>query len=333
MRKLSSLAGALLFAGTLAAHADVRYTSQMTMGGAVTPADATAEPEGAVMPAVRITTYVKEMRERVETSLHIGPVTMDTVTLTLCDKHQSIKMDPALKIYTVGPIGALTFGAPGQGQPQGMAMTEGKPGVGAVTTTVSAQDLGREKVAGRNSRHFRLTMRTQTDGCIGKADNTLVMEDWVAPLQGGLVCPERYAPTRTITNERGCKITYAFKGDIAALKDIGTGMVVRMIIYEDAKGTKPVAQQDLRDYSTALLDSSLFAPPADYTEVSAEDFQKQEADAMRKNMMGGMGDMFKPPADDTGSKGSAPPADSSPDKVPPPAPKKRPKGKFPRLPF
>lgn len=340
--KSSSFVGMILLAGALSAHADIRYTSQMTMGGSEMPADAQAMPEGMTMPTIRTTTYVKDMHERVETSMHVGPMKMDTITLTLCDKHQSIKMDPSLKIYTVGPIGALTFGAFSQARPgqPGMKMPEGKPGAGTVTTTLTAQDLGRESIAGRNAHHFKLTIRMQSEGCIGKDDSTFAMEYWVAPLKGGLVCPERYAPTRMITNERGCKITYAIKGDLSTFKEIGAGMIVRMIFYGSGKDAKPVAEQNLRAYSTALLDASLFAPPADYKEVTAVDFEKQQDDAMRKNMMRGMGDMLKPPADDSGSPGSTPPegdtnppADSSEDQTPPPAPKKHPKFKLPRLPF
>lgn len=336
IRKLSSLVGAMLIAGTLTAHADVRYTSQMTMGGATAPGEAA---EGMAMPAIRTTTFLKDMHERVETSMHMGPMTMDTVTLTLCDKHQSVKMNPALKIYTVGPIGAMTFGAPGQGRP-GMQMPEGKPGAGTLTTTMAVQDLGREKVAGHDAHHFKLTMRTQSDGCIGKADNTFIMEDWIAALKGGLVCPERYAPTRVVPNERGCKITYKFKGDLLSLKEIGAGMVVKMIIYGDDKGGKPVAQQDLRDYSTAPLDESLFAPPADYKQVSPEEYQKQESDAMRKAMMGGLSDMMHPPADDStdqatpdgGASDSASNAGTT--QAPPPEKKKdHKKFKIPGLPF
>ena len=340
--KSSSFVGMILLAGALSAHADVRYTTQMTMGGAEVAADAQAMPEGMAMPTIRTTTYVKDMHERVETSMHMGPMKMDTVTLTLCDKHQSIKMDPSLKIYTIGSIGALTLAPPSQAHPgqPGMKMPEGKPGVGTVTTTLTAQDLGRESVAGRDAHHFKLTMRMQSEGCIGKDDSKFAMEYWIAPLKGGLVCPERYAPTRMITNDRGCKITYAVKGDLSTFKEIGAGMIVRMIMYGDGKGAKPIAEQELRDYSTALLDASLFAPSADYKEVTAAEFEKQQSDAMRKSMMGGLGDMFKPPADESGNQGSTPPegdttppADSSEDKTPPPAPKKHSKFKMPRLPF
>lgn len=337
----SSFFALALLAAAPPAGADVRYTSQMTMGGAM-PADAGPMPAGMTMPAIRTTTYVKDMHERVETSLQMGPIKTNTVTLTLCDKHQSLQLDDALKIYTVAPIGVMTFGPPpGMGGRNGMKMPEGKPGVGAVTTTLAVQDLGVEKVAQINNvHHYKFSIRNQTTGCIGQADATFVMEDWVAPIKGGLSCPERYAAApRIVPNAHGCQITYAFKGDTGKLPDIAGGMVVRMIIYADAQGTKVVAQQDLRDYSTALLDDALFAPPADYKEVSAEDFQKQEADAMRKSMMGGLGNLFKPPTDDNANGGdngdAVPPAPDGGDQTPPPAPqkKKKPKFKIPGLPF
>ncbi|MDQ2686992.1 MAG: hypothetical protein M3Y28_03910 [Armatimonadota bacterium] len=338
-RQSSLLIGTLLVAAiALPCHADVRYTSQMTMG-APTSADAPAMPAGMTMPAIRTTTYVKDMHERVETSMEMGPIRTNTVTLTLCDEHQSIRLDPALKIYTVAPIGVMSFGVPpSMNSRKGKGMPEGKPGVGTVTTTFSVQDLGTEKVAQIDkARHFKLTVRNQTTGCIGQGDTTFVTEEWVAPIKAGLSCPERYAATpRTDPNDHGCQITYTIKGDMDKLRDIASGMVVRMIIYGDKEGTKVVAQQDLRDYSTAALDDALFTTPADYKEVSAEDFQKQESDAMRKAMMGGLGAMFKPPTDDANGNdngNAAPPAQDNGDQTPPPAPKKKPKFKIPGLPF
>ena len=339
-RTSSLFTGALLLAA-LPSHADVRYTSMMTMGAPNQAADGAEMPAGMTMPGIRTTTFVKDMHERVETTMQMGPMKMDTVTLTLCDKHQSIKLDNALKIYTVAPIGVMSFGPP-SGM-NGHKMPEGKPGVGAVTTTLSVQDMGVEKVAQINdAHHFKLSVRNQSTGCIGQSDTTFVMEEWVAPLKGGLNCPERYAAApRTVPNENGCQITYTFKGDMSKMRDIAGGMVVRMIIYGDKEGTKVVAQQDLRDYSTAALDDTLFTPPADFQEVSAADFQKQESDAMRKNMMGNLGNMFKPPTDDNNANGgdngnAAPPAQDGGDQTPPPpAPekKKKPKFKIPGLPF
>ncbi len=59
-RQSSLLIGTLLVAAiALPCHADVRYTSQMTMGGAAQGADAPAAmPAGMTMPALRTTTYV-----------------------------------------------------------------------------------------------------------------------------------------------------------------------------------------------------------------------------------------------------------------------------------
>ena len=297
-RKFSLAPVALAASAALAAlpaHADVRYTSQMTFGApSDTPGGAT--PAGMTMPGLRTTTYVKDNRERVETVMDMGPIHQNTVALTLCDKHQTVKMDPALKIYTIAPISAPVFSPPPRMHGKD-SMPEGKPGVGHVTMTFGLQDMGTEKVAELDAHHFKMTIRTQTTGCLGDNDNTMQMEEWVAPVKAGLNCPERFSPTRTFTNERGCLLTYDMKGDWTKMRDAYGGMVVRMKMYS---GDKVVATQDLRDYSLAALDDSLFAVPDDYKQLSATDYEKAESDAMRKGMMGHLGDLLSGAAHDTG---------------------------------
>lgn len=273
------------------AQADIRYTTQMQFGGGG-DAGAGATPASAPMPGIRTTTFVKDMRERVETDMNMGPMQMHQVALTLCDKHQSIKMDDALKIYTVAPIGVASFGPPSRPDAHRHQMPEGKPGVGHVTMTFNIQDIGMEKVAQLNAHHYKISIRTQTTGCIGSADTSMAIEEWVADAKGGLNCPERYSESRVVPNANGCQITYDMKGDWQKLRDIQGGMVVREKIYN---GDKVMMTSDMRAYSEAALDDSLFAVPADYKEVSEKDFDKAEADAMRKSMMGGLGNMFKSP--------------------------------------
>ena len=348
------LLAAALFSST-SARADVRYTTQMSMGGAnangAPPADMPAGMPANGMPLMRTTTYVKDMHERVETSVDIGPMHMNTVTLTLCDKHQTVKLDPALKIYTVSDIGSMTFTPPSRPGRGGMggSMPEGKPGIGHIIMTFNVQDLGTEKVADIDARHYKMTIRSQTSGCIGTADTTIMLENWVAPIKGALNCPERFSPARSYTNGNGCQITTEMKGDFSAMRDAYAGMPVRTKFYQ---GDKLFMTTDMRDYSTAALDDALFTTPDDYKQVSDAEFSKAESDAMMKNMMGGMGSMFTPPTPET----SAPPADNgagaapTPDatggtdntggtQTPPPAsPPKKKKGIFglpsmPKLPF
>lgn len=271
-------------------HADIRYTTQMQMGDAG-GTGAGAAPAGAA-PAIRTTTFIKDMHERVETDMSMGPIQMHQVTLTLCDKHQNVKLDDALKIYTTSPIGVASFGPPSRPGAPGHQMPEGKPGVGHVDMTFAVQDLGTEKVADLDTHHYKVSIHMQTSGCLGAGDSTMVMEEWLADVNGGLNCPERYAESRMVPNANGCQITYDMKGDWQKMRDMQGGMVVRQKIYN---GDKVIMTSDMRAYSEAALDDSLFVVPADYKEVSQKDFDKAEADAMRKNMMGGMGNMFKSP--------------------------------------
>jgi hypothetical protein len=281
-----------LTAGTLVlapvAHADVRYTTQMAFGGMTAAAPDGTTPAAATQPTIRTTTFVKDMHERVETVMNMGPIHTNQVMLTLCDKHQTIKMDPNLKIYTTAPIGVAAFAPPTRGgrMPAGEAMPGDKPGVGHVTMTFSTQDLGTEKVADLDAQHYKISLRTQTTGCIGDGDQTMQFEEWIAPVKGGMNCPERYSASRMVPNTNGCQITYDMKGDWDKMRDMQGGMVVRQKIYN---GDKVIATTDLRDYSLAALDDSLFTVPTDFKEVSEADFDKAESDAMRKHMMGGMG--------------------------------------------
>lgn len=317
LRTLAFIPAAALAATLLlppsAARADVRYVSQMSFGdGTAKPADggdAGGPPTGMGMPLMRTTTSVKDMNERVETEMNMGPMHSDTVTLTLCAKHQTIKMDPALKIYTVEPIGVAQFSPPSTSRRRGMgtgdAMPEGgAPGVGHVTMTFTVQDLGPDKVADIDAHHYKISIRNQTSGCLGDHDTTFLMEEWIAPIKAGLNCPERFAPTRTVPNENGCQITYDMKGDFAQMRDLSGGMPVRTRFYE---GDKAIMTSELRDYSTAALDDSLFAPPADFKEVSEADFNQEQSDAMRKGMMDRMGATpSNPPADGSAQNGDNP---------------------------
>jgi hypothetical protein len=295
---LSLAAGVLVLAPC--AHADVRYTTQMTFGGMApaAPPDG-ATPAGMTQPAMRTTTFVKDMHERVETVMNMGPIHTNQVILTLCDKHQTIKMDPDLKIYTAAPIGVATFAPPMRDRgrmPTGEAMPGDKPGVGHVTMTFTTQDLGTEKVADLDAQHYKISLRTQTTGCLGDGDRTMQFEEWVAPVKGGMSCPERYSASRMVPNTNGCQITYDMKGDWDKMRDMQSGMVVRQKIYN---GDKVIATTDLRDYSLAALDDSLFTVPTDFKEVSETDFDKAEQDAMMKHMTGGTGQAATDPASST----------------------------------
>ncbi len=282
-----ALSGLLLTAAIASpTRADLRYTTEMKMGApAAAGEDAQASAAAAkAMPAIRTTTFYKNMDERIETSMNMmGLFQSNDVTLTLCGTQESINMDPALKIYTVGPISGAPE-LPPSDKPQKPVKAE-KTGAGKMTTTFTVQDLGMEKLQNLDTRHAMVTTRVQTSGCLGTADTTFRFEVWVAPKKIA-VCPERFAPSRVVAGvDGGCSITYEVKGDAAGMQKAMSGMIVQQKFYMDDKVSMV---QELRDYSEAALDASLFAVPADYKKVSKAEYDKAKAAAMQKAMMRGI---------------------------------------------
>ena len=138
-------ASLLLLSGVLAlyagnAHADIKYTTETRMAAA-----------GDGKPMNSITTTIMPGAQRTETRQSFGPVQMTSIELTLCEKRQKYKLDPALKIYTVTSLdgdagaGGAAGGAANAG---GAAANAGGPkGTGKIIVNSSVQDLGEETVA------------------------------------------------------------------------------------------------------------------------------------------------------------------------------------------
>ncbi|MCW3062628.1 MAG: hypothetical protein JWQ02_4449 [Capsulimonas sp.] len=274
-------------------HADVRYTMEMKMAGAKADADAGGP---AMDGSMRTTTFLKDMREREETAMNFGPMKMTTTTITQCDKHQEIKLDSDLKIYTVSPIGSLMAGSltPSESMRRHKADDQGAGGgTGKITMTFTAKELEKEKVADVMARHAMITFRTQSSGCAGNDDNTMKMELWMAPIKAGLNCPERYAESRVVPSAKGCQITQEMKGDMAGLRDMFGLMSVKQVFY-DSKD-KPLFTRELREHSTATLDDALFDVPSDYKKVTEDEFNKQQQQKMMNSFMKG----DKAPKDDS----------------------------------
>jgi hypothetical protein len=308
-----ALAGKLALAGASAgvglallapaAHADTRYTTEIQVGGTQETAGGPGD-NAAKVPTLRTTTFIKGKRERSETVMEMGAMKSNTVTLTLCDTHQVVTMDPDLKLYTLTPMDSSPATSPaGDGAaPAGQAKPpKEKEDTGRVLTTYAIQDLGTEKVGNLNARHFMVTMRMERSGCAGKGDNTMKMETWVAPGQiGGLDCPERVPSSapRELRNEKGCRITFETRGDTGLLRDVFSGIVVRQRMYS---GDKVVMAQEVKDISSDPLDASLFAPPSDYKQVSPQEF----AEAKRKAQMASLTAPTPGGSGSSGATGSA----------------------------
>lgn len=304
-RSISRVAWAIASAAAIAccgalhpAAADVRYTMAMEMAQSGGSGDGNA----SYGPQIRRTVMLKDRRQREEMTIDMGPMHQDTVTLTECDKQQVIQLDPALKIYSVQPMeSGVTPSMPTAFGPRGRGHVEEKAGTGKMVSTISVQDLGTEKILDLDTHHFMLSTQTHTSGCAGDSDTNNKIEMWVAPIKAGLNCPEMYSPSRAVTSDTGCQMTVEQHGDFDALRSIYGGMPVRIKMYN---GDRVIGEMDMREYSTAALDPSLFDVPPDFKQVSAADFQQQEQQAMMNSARNaGPGAFSQPP----------PPADNSQD--------------------
>jgi hypothetical protein len=263
------------------ARADLRYTTEMKISPA-TASDGTTQPAAAgASPTIRITTFYKNMDQRRESSMDMmGLFQSHEVTLTLCDKQQIVTMLPDQKIYTTGPIS----GYQPPSNPAAKSAKAEKNGEGKMVTTYTVKDLGREKLQNLDTRHAMVTMDIETSGCLGVSRNTIRYEVWVAP-KSVKPCPEQFAPSRVVAGANGCSITYEAKGDVAAMQQAMSGMAVQQKFYT---GDKVTMTQELREFSEAALDPSLFTIPADYKQVTPAELDKARADAMQKAMLRGV---------------------------------------------
>lgn len=231
-----------------AAGADVRYTTKNKV------------PNSPVES--RISTFVKGKRQRVETVTDMGQIKINTVALTLCDKHENIQLDTELKIYTSTPMGGGSD-----------AKSDGATGKGEMISTYTVKDMGKEKIANLDAHHWMVSTHQKGSGCVGTVDTTMKSEVWVAPVQT-LNCPESGAYAQP-----NCKVTMVEKGDVKLMRAAYRGMIVKMITY---MGEQKVSEQEFVDYSTAALADSLFAVPADYKKVTQAEFQQQQQQKMMK---------------------------------------------------
>ena len=300
--------GLSLFGAT--AHADVRYTTVMTVD--------TGEGRGKGFSS-ELTYFVKGPRERSESAMNFGQFSMKSVSITQCDSDLEIQIDPASKIYTAHSIsGGISgfipsmpmggFGGPG-GRGRARPHVNETPGTGTSDISFENKDLGKEKIGAFDTHHYMLTMHTKTTGCAGNDDSVMKMELWVAPgTLGRLDCPKRFqsaAPVVGGADESPCKTTTHMTGDMSAMRDLFAHLIVKQIIYKD---DKPMMTMQLKDYSSAALDPSLFAVPSDFKKVSDQEYGQTQSRNMLRQFQGGA-NIPMPPANVPAPDAGAPPAD------------------------
>lgn len=230
-----------------------------------------ADPAAASMKISSVT-RTKDQRQRVEDTTEMNGLKMVSVRLLMCDKEQQALLDPEAKIYTVQSLRPEIAGDPTQA---GQA-PKAKEGVGKILSHHKVEDKGMEKIAQFDAHHWIVETKMKGSGCIGTFDIESKREFWSADLPT-FSCPilNTWSGTQTIDE---CQVTYENTGDAAAFQTAMKGQVVKEIIYQDGQ---PSMTREVVDFSTALLDESLFSLEG-YKEVSEAEFQKAQTEKMMR---------------------------------------------------
>lgn len=271
--------GGLLMASAGIAQADIKYVTETRMGA--------AGGDAAAKPMMVITNAIMKGAQRTETVQSFGPMNMSTVELKLCDKQQSIKLNSALKIYTVTPFEQKPSTTATNTTEAAAADNGGQRGTGKMIMTSSVKDLGQETVADVKTAHYLITMRMQSSGCAGNGDTNIKEEIWVGPdLTTELNCDIAPVDPAVMSRIRSgnCKMSFEYHGDTDAYRKVMSGIIMRMKMYM-GDTDKPTMVQEVTSLSRAKLEDSLFAVPADYKQVSEKEFQEAQSRAMMQAMM------------------------------------------------
>ena len=234
----------------------------------------TFEDSSAASMKMTNVTRTKDKRQRIEDTTDMGAFKMKTVRLVMCDLEQEAQIDPDLKIYTSRSLNPLAdLGDPSQ--PNNTQKGDGK-----LSTNVKVQDLGVEKVAQVDARHWIVDTQMKGSGCIGDFNYASKREFWTSALPS-FSCPIMTG-TWTQQDIDGCKVSNELTGDTEKFLQSSRNQVVKEIIYVDGKKSMT---REMVDFSTAELDAALFSLDG-YRKVSDDEFQA----AQQKKMM----EMFQP---------------------------------------
>lgn len=278
MAAVSSLVfGALALSAP--SNADVKYTMTMSMQGG----DMANMPAN-MMPKISMTNYYSSDHYRTDMTMG-GFMSKNSDVIGDCMAHKVYTMDPDLQIYYVSDMNSTApdmfgmsnmqnmFGGMGSFGPHGAPAPSGPPRT--VTEDFKIVDDGMDAAVG--GHHYTITI-TSTGG--ERPTPPMNMDIWTDNTKYTYPCMDRFSgkamPTSTTTNGT----TYVLTGDIDKMREIMGGGLPVKISVQSPRGTVSFDRSDL---STDSLDNSTFTPPAGFTEVTQEQYQTQEQQAMMKH--------------------------------------------------
>lgn len=308
MKRILSIAVAVLVFCAAHARADLRWTTTMKLEGGMLGGARPGGMPGGMKPTISYTTSVTEGAQRKESQIAMGPFAISDASISLCEKKQRIQIDDELKIYTVseltdeggfvnpmaglsGMVGKMLPGLKIPGMP---AAPQGAPTTGKIVSTVTIEEMAGETIADTPTKHFMVTTKNEKSGCAGTGEETTKMEVWSADFDEPIFCPDAAGanPVRdfqrlTRPEAGNCKITYEMKGEgNEAYSKIFRGLVMRLKIY-DPKTGQPAITQEVTMLTRAKQEEKLFQLPEGYQKVTAEEFQQKKSQAMMQKIFKG----------------------------------------------
>jgi hypothetical protein len=269
-----------------AARADLNWTEVTNMGA------------NRGQMSMTTTKWAKKDAQRSETTIAVGPMKIVNVSIERCDEGKRYEIAPDLKMYTVQPLtgSGLAFGNPmaGMGNPMaGMMGRAPRPDTGPKQSGTSdieynLQDLGTEKIADVDTHHYALSMKITSTGCAGNGTHEVKFETWVAdiPMPAPCLAPSAEDAAKAASMvQSSCDVKTTFKGDTTALSKAFSGLVMR---WKMNMGQQGDMVREVTMLSRAEQPDDKFTVPADWKQVSPQEFQQAKARAMMQSMMGGM---------------------------------------------
>jgi hypothetical protein len=234
----------LVLASAVTVLADVKVREKQTAAGQTT----------------ENTTYIKGRRQRTET------MNGAMVSITQCDARREIRVNPALRTYSISPFdddGAEAAGSAASSRGAGAPVVKG----GTLTITSTIKDTGeRKQIFGYTARRIltNVVFASSPDAC--SVNNTRIETDgWYIDDNFGFDCGDTAARFRmpAVNGRGGCQDRFVTKTVGTAKK--GFAVLENMAIYNGDEETAFRISKEVVELSKAELDPSLFDIPEGYS--------------------------------------------------------------------
>ena len=248
----------------------IKYRSSMSSG---------RSPE----QATESVTMIKGARERSEMRMGQG---FDTITITQCDKKQTIQISETTKKYLITPmvVDTSTSPAPAANAPQ--PSTPARKG-GTVTYITSSVDTGeRREMFGFTARHVKssMTIQSSPDAC-NPVNQRTETDGWYIDFNVAFDCNlDRRPPVMpNLMRPGGCVDQPVFRRTGNA--KTGYPLIETMTMYGENNQPMFSTTKEVVELTREPLDIALFDVPAGYTQATTQ--QEMFAIPSATDMMAG----------------------------------------------